>query len=240
VEERKKKLSSNLQKTATVGQGSNSSDAFAAGERKGLEPKWRKKIDGGYRIRFVMDSGAGKTIVPRDAIPGMKVRQSNGGSFRMANGSVIPNLGEGDVKGLGAVNSHPNQFSTQVADVTKPLAAATEAVDSGRTIILHRTGGIVKKLSLESEKKIRDIIKSEEGPEVILERRGGAFTFDIDVQTEGNQWEHPKKPAKRASNQSTKMDVDVAWQNRFGPLWEDEEDAIQCGQCNNGTGFHWP
>ena len=40
VEERKKRLSANSQKTATVGQGSNSSDALAAGERKGLEPKW--------------------------------------------------------------------------------------------------------------------------------------------------------------------------------------------------------
>ena len=136
----------------------------------------------------------------------------------MANGNVILNLGEAEIKGLGAVNSHPTQFSTHVADVTKPLAAATEAVDGGRTIILHRTGGIVKKLSLESEKKIRDIIKSEEGPEVILERRGGAFTFDINVQTDGNQWETLKKPAKRVSNQATKMDVDVAWQNRFGPF----------------------
>ena len=95
-------------------------------------------------------------------------------------------------------------------------------------------------MSLESEKKIRDIIKSEEGAEVILERRGGAFTFDIDVQTEGSQWEHPKKTAKRVSSQSTKMDVDEAYHNRFRALWEDEEDALQCGQCNNGTGLHWP
>ena len=91
----------------------------------------------------------------------------------MENGNVIPNLGEAEIKGLGTVNSHPQKFGTQVADVTKPLAAATEAVDGGRTVILHRTGGIVKKLSHESEKKIQDIIKAEEGPEVILERRGG-------------------------------------------------------------------
>ena len=58
----------------------------------------------------------------------------------MANGNVIPKLGEAEIKGLGAVNSHPHQFGTQVADVTKPLAAATEAMDGGRTIILHRTG----------------------------------------------------------------------------------------------------
>ena len=129
-----------------------------------------------------MDSGAAKAIMPRDAIPGMKMSKPKGGSLRMANGNVIPNLGEAEIKGLGAVNSHPQQFGTQVAGVTKPLAAATEPVDGGRTIILHRTGGIVKKLSHELEKKTRDIIKAEMGPEVILERRGGAFTFDIDVK----------------------------------------------------------
>ena len=37
------------------------------------EVAWRKKIPGGYRIKSVMDSGAGRTIFPRDAIPGMKI-----------------------------------------------------------------------------------------------------------------------------------------------------------------------
>ena len=146
---------------------SNPREALAASERKGLEPKWRKAIDGGYRLRFVMDSGGTKTIAPRDAIPGMTVLKSKGGSLGMASGNVIPNLGEADIKGLGSVNSHPQKFGTQVADVTKPLAAATEAVGGGRTIILHRTGGIVKKSSHESEKKIRDIIKAEEGPNAV-------------------------------------------------------------------------
>jgi hypothetical protein len=79
VEERRKRVSSNSfqsnsQKAAAVGREGNLSDALAAGERKGLEPKWTKKIDGGYRVRFVMDSEAAKKIVPRDAIPGMKMR----------------------------------------------------------------------------------------------------------------------------------------------------------------------
>ena len=160
----------------------------------------------------------------------------------MANGNVIPNLGETEIKGLGAVNSHPHKFGTQVADVTKPLAAATEAVDSGRTIILHKTGGIVKKLSHESEKKIRDIIKAEAGPEVILERRGGAFTFDIEVKSEAieNRWESPKKTIKASRNHSNNMELGVVDKNRFDPLWEDDEDASQCGACNPGELFHRP
>jgi hypothetical protein len=44
VEERKKKLSSNSQKTATVGQGSNSSDALAAGERNGLSRSGERRL----------------------------------------------------------------------------------------------------------------------------------------------------------------------------------------------------
>ena len=105
----------------------------------------------------------------------------------MANGNVIPNLGEMEIKGLGAASSHPHKFGTQVADVTKPFAAATEAVDAGRTIILHRTGGIEKKLSHESEKKIRDIIKAETGPEVILERSGGAPMGEPEEADQGEQ-----------------------------------------------------
>ena len=41
------------------------------------EPKWRTKISGGHRLRFVLDSGAVRTIVPPEAIPGMKVQKKS-------------------------------------------------------------------------------------------------------------------------------------------------------------------
>ena len=115
--------------------------------------------------------------------------------------------------------------------------------------MLHRTKRIVKKLSHESEKKIRDIIKAEAGPDVILERRGGAFTFDIDVTTgeSGNQhsasndrWEAQRRTVKAPSNRKNQMEVDAVSSNRFDPLWEDEEDVMQCGVCHPGERFHWP
>ena len=97
----------------------------------------------------------------------------------------------------------------------------------------------MKKLSPESEKMIRDKIKAEKGPEVILERRGGAFTFDIDVQSdEASRWETPKKTAKGTTRQSSAMDTDVANWNRFDPLWDEEGDEIECGTCNAGACFH--
>ena len=52
------------------------SEACEAG-KSGLEPKWRKKIQGGYRLSLVMDSGTVKTILPRDAIPGMCVKKKS-------------------------------------------------------------------------------------------------------------------------------------------------------------------
>ena len=116
-------------------------------------------------------------------------------------------------------------------------------MDAGGTVILHRTGRIVKKLSHASEKKIRDIIKAEAGPEVILEKRGGAFTFDIDVKSGEaikNRWQTSKKTIKPSSNNSSNMELDVVDTNRFDPLREDDEDSLQCGGCSLGELFHRP
>ena len=118
----------------------------------------------------------------------------------MANGHLIPNLGETELRGSGAINSHPMKLRTQVAEVTKPLAAAAEYVDAGKTIILHRTRGIIKKLSHQAEKAIRDIVKADEGPETILERRGGAFTFDIDVNS-GVSHQHKQQQQQQQQQQ---------------------------------------
>ena len=42
------------------------------------DPPRRKKIHGGHRLKFVLDSGAVKTIVPEDALPGIKLDKSKG------------------------------------------------------------------------------------------------------------------------------------------------------------------
>ena len=218
--------------------------------RRTAEPKWRSKINGGHRLRFVFDSGAVKTIVPLEAIPGMKVqRKTSGGAFRVANGTVIPNQGQVKIEGGGTMNNNPMRMKSQVADVTKPLAAANEMVDSGNMVILHKTGGIVKKLSHSAEKQIRDIIKNEQGPELVLQRTGGSFTFDLDVK---NEESNPKSMGKFESARNTvkaqsnrKMDVDYTSKNAFSAFWGMEEieecDELSCQPCGQGgSGFHRP
>ena len=102
----------------------------------------------------------------------------------MANGEIIPNQGQVRIEGRGTLNDNPMRMNSQVASVTKPLAAANEMVEAGNLVVLHKTGGIIKKMSHSAEKQIRDIIKAEKGPELVLQRHAGSFTFDVDVKSE--------------------------------------------------------
>ena len=193
---------------------------------------WRKKIPGGHRIKFVLDSGAVKTIVPKDAIPGMKVDKSKGGSFLVASGEVLPNLGSTKIEGVGTLSGSPMKIGTQVAEITKPLASVDEMVTNGMMVIMHRTGGIAKRLDVETERKIRDLVKGTQGNEVVLERAGGSFTFEIDVKSQGSAdgFQEPKKTVK-ASNRQMQVD-EVAIKSYFDALWnEPEYEEIECGQC---------
>ena len=60
---------------------------------------WRKKISGGHRLRFVLDSGAVKTIVPKDAIPGMKIGQVEGRILSSRQWRSNPELGLNQAQG---------------------------------------------------------------------------------------------------------------------------------------------
>ena len=100
-------------------------------------------------------------------------------------------------------------------------------------VIMHRSGGIAKRLDLDSERKIRDIVKTASGSEIVFERSGGSFTFEMDVKSEG--WIEPKKPL-RVSRQKMQVD-EVAIKSYFDALWEEpsygELDDVQAA-----LGFH--
>ena len=179
-----------------------------------------------------------KTIIPKEAIPGLKPDKTKGvGSFRCADGSVIPNLGAAKLKGTGTVGGSPMQVGTQVAEVTKPLASVDEMVSSGMMVIMHRSGGIAKRLDADSERKIRDIVKGCQGSEIVLERANGAFTFEIDVQSE---WETPKpKRTIRAGNRSMDVDETQVEKSYYDALWEEEYSEMECTPCYSTFLRHW-
>ena len=114
----------------------------------------------------------------------VKKRKSTGGAFRVANRDVIANVGEAKVSGNAVTWQSPMKMTAHVAGITRPLASVTEMVDSGNIVIMHKTGGVVKRWSPDTELGVRDLVKCERGPEIVLERKGGAFTFDIDIKDE--------------------------------------------------------
>ena len=82
-------------------------------------------------------------------------------------------------------------------------------MESGTLVIMHKTGGIVRRLSPGTDRKIRDLVRAESGPEIVLERRRGAFTHDIDIKDEKTskapeaELKKPRNPAKPGANSWT-------------------------------------
>ena len=223
----------------------NSAESMAT-SKSGLEPRWLKKTDKGQRIQFVLDSGSVRTIVPPIVAEGRNLVRGKGrGEFRVANGEIIPNLGEVKLKGIGSEGKV--QMTAQVAAVTKPLASAFEMTETGNLVILHKTGGIVKKLSRAAEQKVRDIVKGESGPEIILERKAGAFKFDVEIEDERNGAFEKAKNTVRA-RKGNEMDVDRTEirKSYFDALWQEfpdieEEETMACQECYGcGHRFHRP
>ena len=182
----------------------------------------------------MLDSGAGKTIGPTNLVPGMKLYKTklSGSTFRAANGNTIPNLGEVKLEGK-ASNGNPIKIKTQIADVTKPLAATSEMVDAGNLVVIHKQGGVIKTMSQEAQAKVLKIIREEKGPEVPVVRKGNTFLIEVDVMDQGNT--DGFQLAKKTIKGKHSMDVDHACQPYgFGRrTWEafwDHEDPTFPGQ----------
>ena len=141
---------------------------------------------------MVMDSGAVKTIVPRRTIPGMKVEitKDTGKNFRAANGGLIPNEGQTKIK--GKTRAGDLKLIAQVAETTKPLAAASEIVDAGNWIILNKKGGIIKGITNEVGKEIMELLKKNKGPVVPIKRKNNQFVMELWVPQEDG-WSNPSK-----------------------------------------------
>ena len=101
----------------------------------------------------------------------------------------------------GSARGQKIAFKSQVASSTKPLASTNEMVDGGNLIIMHKTGGMIKRVNASTEKDILDYIKRVDGESTPATRRGGAFVIDVDVKEKKSIDEEgfmmPKKTAKK-------------------------------------------
>ena len=57
-------------------------------------------------------------------------------------------------------------------------------VSSGVMVIMHRPEGIAKRLDSYTNGKVRGVATGCGGNEILFERPGGSFTFEIEVKAE--------------------------------------------------------
>ncbi len=198
----------------------------------GLEPTWRKKMANGHSIKLVMDSGCITTIVPPKAIPGMKVTMTKdtGKNYRVANGELVPNEGATKLKGE-TINGDRMAITAQVVKVTKPLASANEIVDAGLWIVMHKDGGIIKKVSEEAQREISRIIDSQKGSAVPITRESNQFVMEMFVpdqeDSHGEAFELAKYTFKGKGMQSNSKNQQYTSPNTWEVFWDDDQGFIR-------------
>jgi hypothetical protein len=198
----------------------------------GLEPTWRKKMANGHSIKLVMDSGCITTIVPPKAIPAMKVAKTKdtGKNYRVANGELVPN--EGATKLIGeTINGDKMAITAQVVKVTKPLASANEIVDAGHWIVMHKEGGIIKKLSEEAQREISRIIDSQKGSAVPITRESNQFVMEMFVpdqeDSHGEAFELAKHTFRGKGVQNGQGAKDYRSPNSWESFWDANDQGFR-------------
>ena len=133
-----------------------------------------KKENGEWiRMRSVMDSGCGQSVIPPTACPTYEITSSPGSrrgqKYMAASKHTIPNLGE-QLLNIVTDEEKDGKLKYQVADVSRPLNAVSEICDSeaGNRVLFGRNGGVIYNLT--------------NGRETWFGREGGIYVFDFWVK----------------------------------------------------------
>ena len=120
----------------------------------------------GYKlVEAVLDSGAEESVSPPKFFPGPVVPSAMskaGGSYRVANGQRVPNIGQQSVhfqtdEGLSA------GMMFQTAEIERPLISASQLAASGNNVVFSKTGGT--------------IVHEQSGKRTLLHKRGGIYVL---------------------------------------------------------------
>ena len=99
-------------------------------------------------VEFAVDSGASETVVSEAMVASVATKpslaSSRGVSYEVANGEVIPNLGEKDILGYTDQEGFAKVIKAQVCDVSKPLLSVHRLVQAGHTVVFSPEGAYVQ------------------------------------------------------------------------------------------------
>lgn len=104
-------------------------------------------IEEGEWMTLTVDSGASENVIGRDMAPQSPTRPSAGSragvKYMAANGSIMPNRGEKDVKVVTEEGDHCT-LRMQVTDVQKALVSVSKICDAGHEVTFTKDGGEIK------------------------------------------------------------------------------------------------
>ena len=122
-------------------------------------------------IEFAVDSGATETVLGEEDLPGIEVKAGaasrRGTQYEVANGVLIPNLGE---KKFGAYTEEGSlrNVTAQVCDVNKPLLSVRKVMAGGSRVVFDEAGSYIENKAT--------------GERTWLKEQGGMFILKMYVQ----------------------------------------------------------
>ena len=120
----------------------------------------------GYRlVEAVFDSGAEESVSPPRFFPGPVVPSTMskaGGSYRVANGHRVPNIGQQAVH-FETDEGQAAGMMFQTAEIERPLISASQLAASGNSVVFNQQGGT--------------IVHEKSGRRTVLHKRGGIYVL---------------------------------------------------------------
>ena len=135
----------------------------------GSPPEWTE-------IEITIDSGACESVMPAwmcAHIPVFPGQQSiSGVTYEVANGEIIPNLGERHISMMTTGSNTMKQVTFQIADVHKVLMSVSKCADHGFECRLGASGGV--------------LVDHASGESIPLERRENLYFLKAWVKNDGS------------------------------------------------------
>ena len=113
--------------------------------------RWQEPANDGWtKISSIVDSGCVEHVSPPELARNVQTTPSEGSrlgrKYTVASGDDLPNLGQKTVN-VVTEDGKSAMFTTQIADVAKPLTSVGETCDKGNLVIFSATGGAIYNLN---------------------------------------------------------------------------------------------
>jgi hypothetical protein len=134
------------------------------------------------KLWITIDSGASENVIAENMVPNVEVKPSQGSKegvqYITANGGVMPNRGEKEVKVITG-EGHKCMLKMQVTDVKKPLMSVARICDAGHNVVFTKGGGYIEHVTTGQRTKFVRI-------DNVYRLKVGVQDEEVDFSRQGN------------------------------------------------------